>query len=437
MTKLIRLMTLAPGHFHAALVQRQTLPGVHPKAYVYAPLDDDLVQHLARVAAFNARAEDPTDWELDVRAGNQFFERFLRELPGNVAVIAGRNRPKIDRILACVANNLSVLADKPWVIDPEDFPKLEALFREADLREIVAWDVMTERFEVTNALQRDLIRDHEVFGSPLLGTEDNPGLLLESTHYLKKAVSGSPLRRPAWWFDPAEAGDGLADVGTHLADLALWLLFPDQAIDYRDDVRVLDADRWPTPIDRDTFRQVTGLADFPPGLRDRWVSGGLLRYFGNGTVCFTVRGVHVRLTVVWDVEADHPGGDTHEAVARGTRSVVAIKPEPGNGHRPELFVTPADPADRAAVLDAVRRKCEGWQPEYPGVAAEDLGDRVRVHVPDAVRGRHEEHFTAVMREFLRYVQFPRSIPGWERANLLTRYHVTTRATAIARRKTDG
>ena len=55
MTKPIRLITLAPGHFHAALVQRQMLPGVHPKVYVYAPLDDDLVQHLARVAETSIR----------------------------------------------------------------------------------------------------------------------------------------------------------------------------------------------------------------------------------------------------------------------------------------------------------------------------------------------------------------------------------------------
>jgi hypothetical protein len=143
------------------------------------------------------------------------------------------------------------------------------------------------------------------------------------------------------------------------------------------------------------------------------------------------------MTVLWDVEADHPGGDTHESVARGTRATVAIKPGAANGHRPDLVVTATNPAGHEAVLAAVERKCEGWQPDYPGVAAEDLGDRVRVRVPDAHRTGHEEHFTAVMREFVRYVQFPRSIPAWERANLLARYYVTTRAAAIAKRKTGG
>ena len=57
--------------------------------------------------------------------------------------------------------------------------------------------------------------------------------------------------------------------------------------------------------------------------------------------------------------------------------------------------------------------------------------------PDAHRTGHEAHFTSVMREFTRYYQFPRSIPAWERANLLSRYFITTRAAALARRKTDA
>jgi predicted dehydrogenase len=437
MIKLIRLMTLAPGHFHAALVQRQMLPNIHPRVYVYGPLDDDLLQHLERIRAFNTRPMNPTAWELDVRVGHQFFERFLREQPGNVVVLAGRNRPKIDLMRTCVANNLCVLADKPWVIDPDDFPKLVELFRDADVREVVVGDVMTERFEVTSVLQRELMHTPAVFGEIVAGTENNPGLLLESTHYLKKQVSGVPLRRPAWWFDPAEAGDALADVGTHLADLAFWLLFPEQPIDYTQDVRVIDADRWPTPVDRDMFRAVTGLPDFPPHLDAKWVSGGILRYFGNGRVCFSVRGVTVRLTVLWDLEADHPGGDTHEAVACGTRATITISPEPTNRHQPGLVVTPTDPTTHSAILTAIREKCANWQLEYPGIAAEDQGQRVRIHIPDACRTSHEDHFTEVLRNFIQYVQFPRSIPEWERTNLLARYYVTTRATAIARRKTDG
>ena len=53
------------------------------------------------------------------------MERMLREKPGNVVVLSGRNRGKMDRILAAVEAGLNVLADKPWLIAASDFPKLE------------------------------------------------------------------------------------------------------------------------------------------------------------------------------------------------------------------------------------------------------------------------------------------------------------------------
>ena len=56
----IRLMTLDPGHFHAALVQKETLSGVSPQVHVYAPLGFDLIEHLKRIAGYNTRKENPT-----------------------------------------------------------------------------------------------------------------------------------------------------------------------------------------------------------------------------------------------------------------------------------------------------------------------------------------------------------------------------------------
>src|SRR5947207_2741265 len=98
----IRLMTLDPGHFHAALVQKQSAPGIAPLVHVYAPLGPDLLAHLSRIAGFNARRDDPTAWQLEVHAGPDALERMLRERPGNVVVISGRNRGKVQRIKAAV-----------------------------------------------------------------------------------------------------------------------------------------------------------------------------------------------------------------------------------------------------------------------------------------------------------------------------------------------
>ena len=46
-------------------------------------------------------------------------ERFLRERPGNVVILSGRNRFKIDLIRMAVEAGMHVLADKP-VLSPAE-----------------------------------------------------------------------------------------------------------------------------------------------------------------------------------------------------------------------------------------------------------------------------------------------------------------------------
>jgi predicted dehydrogenase len=432
-------MTLAPGHFHAALVQKHPSPELSRRAFVYAPLSDDLVDHLSRVAGFNTRPDDPTDWHLDVRAGADYLDRFRRELPGHAAVIAGRNRIKIDHVLAAVTAPCHVLVDKPWVVHSGDLPKLAEVLQQAELRDVLAWDLMTERHDIANRLLQDLVNDADVFGRLLAGTPDDPAVTLDSTHHLKKTVAGVPLRRPAWWFDPDEAGYGLADVGTHLVDLAMWLLFPEQPLDPAADVRVLDANVWPTPLSRDQFKVVTGLRQFPPALFDRIGSGDLLLYQANGTMTLALRGAHVRLTTGWDFEAPTGQSDTFEAVVRGSGSKLTVRPVPGSDgrYRSELFVTPNRTDDHAVILQAVRRRCDGWAPAYPGITADDGGTNIRIHIPDRHRTDHERHFANVLDEFLRHLRNPRYAPPWERTNVYTKYFITTTAVDLAKQKQAG
>ena len=79
-------------------------------------------------------------------------------------MLSGRNRGKIDRIAASVSAGLNVLADKPWILKSEDLPEARAALAEADKRGVVAYDIMTERFEITSILQRALVNDPATFG---------------------------------------------------------------------------------------------------------------------------------------------------------------------------------------------------------------------------------------------------------------------------------
>src|SRR5262245_30393685 len=133
----VRLVTLDPAHFHAALVQQEMPPGVDRRVHVYAPLGPDLLTHLGRLHGFTNRQQRPTAWEAEVHAGPDFLDRFRSERPGNVVVLAGRNRAKIDYLQAALDCGMHVLADKPWVIRRDDLPKLEAALDAAAGRNLV------------------------------------------------------------------------------------------------------------------------------------------------------------------------------------------------------------------------------------------------------------------------------------------------------------
>jgi predicted dehydrogenase len=427
----VRLITLDPGHFHAALVQKEMYPGVDPVVHVYAPLGPDLLGHLARISSFNRRAERPTSWHLEVHAGPEPARRMLDERPGNVVVISGRNRGKIDHILQSVTAGLHVLADKPWILRSDELPALEKALAEADARGVIAYDIMTERFEPTSRLQRELVNDPEVFGTLERGTDAEPAVYMESVHHLMKVVAGAPNIRPAWFFDIAEQGEGLNDIGTHLVDLVQWTLSPDRPIDARADVRVLSAQRWPTVIPEAEFRRVTGEPGFPASLADR-VRNGALEYFCNTLVSYTLRGAHVRLNIIWDWEAPAGGGDTHFAFYRGSRARIEVRQARAAGAQPELFVIPVAGTDIGAARAAVERRLAALQGVYPGVAVRQSGQELHVDVPQRLRLGHEAHFAEVAGRFFEFVRAPRSLPAWERPNTIAKYYVTTTGTELAR-----
>jgi predicted dehydrogenase len=427
----VRLMTLDPGHFHAALVQKSMYPGVAPRVDVYAPLGGDLVGHLNRVSGYNNRAQSPTAWQLEVHTGPDFFERMIAEKPGNVVVLSGRNRVKVDRILGSVRAGLHVLADKPWILRSEQLPQLEAALAEADAKGVIAYDIMTERFEITTILQKALVNDRDVYGVQHKGTPEDPGVYMESIHYLMKMVSGAPNIRPTWFFDTTEQGEGLNDIGTHLVDLAQWTLFPGQALDYRTDVTVVDAQRWATRIPEADFKRVTGSAGFPAALSAS-VKDGVLDYYCNTLVRYAVRGVNVGLNIIWDWEAK-AGGDTHYAVYRGSRARVEVRQGQADKYRTELYVVPAKADDRAALKSAVESRIAALAATYPGIAVEDAGADIHVTIPAAHRVDHESHFAQVTTNYLSYLQDRGKLPSWERPNMLAKYYVTTTGTELSRK----
>jgi len=426
-----RLVVVDPGHFHAALVQKEMYPWLASQVSVYAPLGPDVLDYLNRIAQFNSRREHATSWEIELHTGPDFFARMLRERPGNVVVFTGRNRPKIDRIRASVHAGLNVLADKPWIIASAEMPALECVLSEAGEKGLVAYDIMTERYEITSILERELVNDEGVFGRLIQGSDTDPAITAKSIHHLMKRVAGTPLRRPVWFFDIDETGEGLADVGTHVVDLVQWTAFPEQALDYKTDIRVLSGKHWPTVISKADFGKVTGEPEFPPSLQAR-VSDATFEYYCNNSVHYTVRGTHVSLNILWDWEAPPGSGDTYEAAFRGTKSRIEVRQGLPQQYIPEVYVVPNSISSQAMVFAALNRKVEDLQKTYPGVAFHQDGNEARLVIPDRYRVGHEAHFAQVTNRFFDYLKAPRTMPAWEKPNMLVKYFITTKGVELSR-----
>ena len=427
----IKLVTLDPGHYHAALVQKSMYEQIDPIVKVYAPDGPDVQNYLAQIQRFNERAENPTHWRQEVYKGDDFLEKMLTGKSGDIIVLSGNNRRKAEYIKASIDAGYNVFCDKPMCIDTKGFALLEQAFASAESKGLLLYDIMTERYNTTCILQKLLVLNKDLFGEMEAGSPENPAVVKESVHHFFKYVAGAPLKRPAWYFDTTQQGEGLVDVTTHLIDLMMWTCFPEQAIDYRTDVVINKARRWPTMLTLAQYQKVTGVSEFPDYLKDKLNEDGVLLCYANGETTFTMKGICLKLSVSWDFQAPEGGADTHTSLFRGSKANVIIRQGKEQGYRPEVYVEPARGRDARKVAASLKRAVAGLQRKFPGLKAEKAGDGWHIVIPDKCRVGHEAHFRNVMDAYLQYLVQGR-LPEWEVPNMIAKYYITTRSLELAR-----
>jgi predicted dehydrogenase len=421
--KTVQLITLDPGHFHAALVQKTMYEDVDSAVHVYAPSGNDLQSHLDRINAYNSRKENPTHWKEEVYTGNDFFEKMISEKKGNVVVLSGNNEKKADYILKCLQNGFNVYADKPMAIDAKQFERLKQAFDVAQKNNLLLYDIMTERYEITTILQRELSLIPEIFGTLQKGTENDPAVVKSSIHYFYKYVSGNVLTRPTWFFDASQQGETIADVMTHLVDLVQWESFPEQAININE-VQINSAKHWTSDLSLNQFKALTKTDSFPFYLKSKVVNDTLLKIFYNGEINYTIKGVHARTTALWNYQAAEGSGDKYYSLMKGTKATLIIKQEKEDNYKPTLYIETSDKNfDPSGAFKKVQSK-------YPGVELQKSANGWTVIIPQKFKEGHEEHFARVTEKFLDYLK-NKNMPAWEVPNMLTKYFITTKALEIA------
>jgi predicted dehydrogenase len=418
----VKLMTLDPGHFHAALIQKTSYEDIDTTVDVYAPEGSEVRDFLNKIEGYNSRAENPTNWTVKTHFSEDYLEKMIAEKPGNVMVVSGKNSKKIDYIWAAVNAGLNVYADKPLVVNQEGFEKLKKVFEIAKEKNLLVYDIMTERFEVTTGLQKALSMEAEVFGMLLDGSPSEPSISKESIHHLSKIVSGKPLVRPAWFLDTNQQGEGIVDVTTHLVDLVQWEAFPGQII-HQSDIKIISSKRWTTSLAPDQFKKISGLATYPDYLvKD--VKSDTLNIYCNGEINYTIKGKHAKVSVIWDYKAPEGTGDTHHSVMRGSKSDLIIKQGEAENYKPTLYVISKEGENFESTL---KQALESLQGAYPGVTANKISDsQWKIVIPEILKIGHEAHFGQVTDNFLKYYKNGK-LPEWEVPNMITKYHTTTQA----------
>ena len=425
-SKPVKLVTLDPGHFHAALVQKTMYDDVDPVVYVYAPEGNDLKLHMDRINGYNSRAEDPTHWKEVVYTGNDFFEKMIAEKKGNVVVLSGNNEKKTEYILKALEAGFNVLADKPMAITPEDFELLKKAFEVAKEKNLLLYDIMTERFEINTILQRELSMIPEIFGTMEKGTQTKPAIEMISDHCFYKYISGNVLTRPAWFFDESQQGAGIVDVTTHLVDLVQWECFPDKTLDFSKDITILNAERWPTNMTTSNFKLITKL-DSIPGYLKKNLSDTMLAIYSNGEIDYKLRDIQAKVVVQWNY-TNEAGGDTHYSNMRGTKANLVIRQGKDENFKPVLYIDPIK--NDTAFQKIVEEGFKKISAKFPGVELYKTAKGWSVKLPEKLAEGHESHFARVTSNFLDYLK-NKNMPAWEVPNMLAKYYTTTKALEVS------
>lgn len=387
-----RLAFLDPGHFHAALTLRSANPRIHPTVHVYAPLGPDLEAFLALVRGFNDRAEAPTNWDLQVHAGEDSLDRLIAERSGDCVVLACRNDRKIVALDRLHQAGFPVLADKPWVTGPA---ALDALTR-ITAAPPVAKDMITAPYDGLIRLRTLIAGTPSVFGT-LTGS---PAIAFDSVHHLVKQVSGKTLKRPPWYYDVRLQGDGIVDIHSHMVDQAQILIAPERIWDFDRDMVIDGARRWTTPVPLALYQDSTGEDAFPDALRDV-IRDGVLALACNGEITYRLLGHAVHQRATWEPREPAGGGDTMQVTVRGSGATVIMRQGPESGGKPELHL---QPSAQDAFDTRIRDALPAWRESFPGLEIESSALGFQLLPPARLLPGHEAHFAMLLDRFLDLVE---------------------------------
>ncbi len=418
----VKLIILDPGHGHATFMQGSMNPAIDPEVHIYAPAGPDVQQYMNSIQKANTRKTNPTNWKLILYTGPDYVEKMIADKKGNAVLISGNNSKKSAYIARTIKAGFHVIADKPMAIT--DFKSLENSFETAARKKVVLFDPMDLRYDISNILQKELAQIPELFGILQKGTLENPALVQANLHHYLKGPAGQTGVRPGWFFDVDQQGHGIVDVSTHLVDLNQWLSFPGKSLNYKTDVKVISSREWPSKLTPSEFKLVTKLDKYPDYLK-KDVKDSILSVYSNGEMNYTIKGIHSKVTVLWNYKEPPGSSDTHYSLMRGTKADLEIRQGADEQYKAILFIKPHPGADLAEFGKQIYAALPKLQEKYPETEFIRKGDQWEVKP-----GKFQRTNSAEVA--INYIRNGK-MPEWEAPNMIAKYFTTIEALKKAER----
>ncbi len=141
---------------------------------------------------------------------------------------------------------------------------------------------------------------------------------------------------------------------------------------------------------------------------------------------YTIKGVHAKVSVIWNFQAPEGKGDTHYSIMRGTKCNLTIKQGAEENYKPTLYVEAITDKGHVAFKENLETTIyKVLADKYPGLELNKLDRKNwKIEIPDKYKIGHEAHFAQVTKKYLQYL-IDGKLPEWEVPNMIVKYYTTT------------
>jgi hypothetical protein len=136
----------------------------------------------------------------------------------------------------------------------------------------------------------------------------------------------------------------------------------------------------------------------------------------NGDMNYTLKGIHVKVTIIWNYDAPEGAGDMHTSVMRGTKANLVVRQGKAQGYKSTLYIEPVITSDLDNYEKSLKASVVSIRKKYPDIdlVRNDKGWEVvtksRATKEEATLGK---------------------LPDWELPNMLAKYYTTTQGVGLA------